>query len=316
MKRVFTAIALMLVSLWSMGQAKKPTLMVMPSPQWCNERGYMQEFDNEGNVESVPDYAKALLNDKELNNVISKIGILMTERGFDLKDLQQNLRSINNSTAEDMLITNKSGDSGLKESPIDRLRRTAKADIILEIDWTLNQTGPKQSITYNLKGLDAYTNKQIAGSQGTGAPSFSAEVAVLLEEAVQNNMENFCSQLQSHFDDLQENGREVIVEVRVFENDLGIDLESEVNGMELLEIIETWMHENTEKHRFNISDATENYILFEQVRIPLYRANGMAMDTRNFVNQLRNVLRKEPYNIPCKTLQRGLGKCLLIIGDK
>ena len=32
---------------------------------------------------------------------------------------------------------------------------------------------------------------------------------------------------------------------------------------------------NTVAHRFSLTDATENMMLFEQVRIPLYRENGM-----------------------------------------
>ena len=41
-------------------QAKKPTIMVVPSDVWCNKNGYMQEFDNQGTVVKVPDYKKAL----------------------------------------------------------------------------------------------------------------------------------------------------------------------------------------------------------------------------------------------------------------
>ena len=59
--------------------------------------------------------------------------------------------------------------------------------------------GPKRSVTYTLRGLDAYTNKQVAATQGTGEPSMAAEVAVLLEEAVVDKMDASLSQLQKHF---------------------------------------------------------------------------------------------------------------------
>ena len=49
------------------GQAKKPTLMVMPSDAWCNEHGYMQTYDNQGSQEKVPDYKAAVSTDKQLN---------------------------------------------------------------------------------------------------------------------------------------------------------------------------------------------------------------------------------------------------------
>lgn len=69
------------------GQAKKPTLMVVPSDAWCNEHGYLESYDNQGTTTSVPNYAQALQNNKDVNNVISKINSLMADRGFPLKDL-------------------------------------------------------------------------------------------------------------------------------------------------------------------------------------------------------------------------------------
>ena len=94
----------------------------------------------------------------------------MADRGFPLKDLQQTVKSISNLSAEDRLITSKKSGASITESPLDRLRRTAKADIILEIDWTVNTVGPKSSITYNLRAIDAYSNKQVAGAE---VPLFS-----------------------------------------------------------------------------------------------------------------------------------------------
>lgn len=305
------------VALAAFSQAKKPTLMVMPSDNWCQAKGYMKTFDNQGITENIPDYDKALLEDSNLDNVISKINILMADRGFPLKSLSQTNKSIRNLSAEDQLIQSKTTGASLKESPLDRLRRTAKADIILYVNWQVSTVGPKNTVTYNLVGMDAYTNKQVAGAQGTGAPSFSAEVPVLLEEAVQNNMDNFCAQLQAHFDDLLENGREIAIDVKVFDDGSGVDLESEDNeGTELSELIENWIAENTVNHRYNLSDATENYMTFEQVRIPIYKKNGMPEDAMGFGRELRKYVQSLPFNIPCKLLNKGLGRCLLIIGEK
>lgn len=298
-----------------MGQAKKPTLMVVPSDAWCKEHGYEQSFDNQGTTEQIPDYKAAVAADKQLNAVISKLNILMADRGFPLKDLQQNVKSISNLSAEDRLITSKQSGSAITESPLDRLRRTAKADIILEIDWTVNTTGPKSSITYNLRALDAYSNKQVAGAEGTGKGSFSAELPVLLEEAVQDHMDAFVERLQDHFDDLLSNGREVVLDMRIFDNS-NVDFETEFSDYELNEVIDNWLADNCVNHRFSKSDATETMILYEQVRIPLYKANGTAQDTYGFARDLARYLSAAPYNIPVKTVNRGLGRCLLILGEK
>ena len=315
MKNIILSIALFLVSAVCFSQAKKPEIMVMPSDVWCNEKGYMTTFDNQGVQEQIPDYKKAVKTDKELTNVISKLGALMADRGFPLKDLSATITGIEQREAEERLVTSKSG-STIAESLLDKIRRVAKADIILSVDWTVNQSGPKRSITYNLQALDAYTNKQIAAVQGTGAPSMAAETVLLLEEAIVLNMDNFANRLQTYFDDLFANGREVSVRVRVFDNGSGIDMESEFDGSELSEIIDDWMYENTVSHRYSKADGSENFIDFSQVRIPLYRENGRAMDTEYFVRSLSKYLKQPPYNLVSKVLTRGLGEAVLIIGEK
>lgn len=314
-KCILSVALLAVFSLSAMGQAKKPTLMVVPSDAWCKEHGYEQTFDNQGTAEQIPDYKAAVSSDKQLNAVISKINLLMADRGFPLKDLQQSVKSISSLSAEDRLITSKGSGAAILESPLDRLRRTAKADIILEIDWTVNTVGPKSSVTYNLRALDAYSNKQVAGAEGTGQSSFSAELPVLLEEAVQDHMDSFVERLQAHFDDLLANGREVVLDMRVFDSS-AVDFTTEYDGYELNEVIDNWLADNCVNHRFNKSDATESMILYEQVRIPLYKTNGMAQDTYGFARELARYLGAAPYNIPVKTVNRGLGRCLLVFGEK
>lgn len=298
------------------GQAKKPTIMVVPADVWCSENGYMTTYDNQGDEVSVPDYEKAVQNDMDLVNAMTKIGELMAERGLPLKDLASTVRSIRQSSAEDEMTVSRSSGSSLAESPLDKLLNRAKADILVELAWKINTVGPKQSVTYTLRGIDAYTNKQVAAAQGTGAPSFSAEIPVLIEEATLEKMDGFIAQLQAHFDDLLANGREVNVNIRVFDNGSGMSLEDEYDGYELIDIIDDWMAQNTVQHRYSLTDATENMMRFEQVRIPLYRENGMPMDTRRFVTELRRYLGKEPFNITSKVLTKGLGRADLVLGEK
>ena len=313
-KNIIIIIAVFL-NMAAFGQAKKPTIMVVPSDVWCVQNNFSSTYDNQGVQETIPDYNKALQNDANLLLAIGKINSMMADRGFPLKDLQSMTKSINQTNAEDNMIQRKTSGASLAENPIDRLRRIAKADIIMQLTYTLNVMGPKYSITYNLQGLDAYTNKQIAGAQGTGRQTFTAELPILLEEAVMNNMDIFCDQLMVYFDDIQENGREVTVDIRVFDNGSGIDLETEFGGMELSEIIDDWISDNTVNHVFNKSDGSETFIRYEQVRIPLYKTNGQQMDTESFVRELRKYLR-DKYKIESKVMTRGLGRCILAIGEK
>ncbi|MCQ2360913.1 MAG: DUF6175 family protein [Paludibacteraceae bacterium] len=316
MKRILIFVTSLLVAVSAMAEshATKPTLMVVPSDAWCSENGYVQDFDNQGTVERIPDYKRALQSDQNLMLAISKINDMMADRGFPLKDLESNLKSIANRTAEMNVTTSKSG-STIAQSPLDMLKNTAKADIIIQLGWSVSETGPKKTLTYILRGLDSYTDKQIAGASGSGAPSMSSEVPVLLEEAVVDKMDEFTGRLEEYFNDLFDNGREGIFEVRVFDNGSGLDLESEFGGTELSEIIDDWMHQNTVEHRYSQSEASENYMLFEQVRMPLMDEKGKAMTAKVFADNLRKYL-KQTYQIESKTANRGLGRAYLIIGEK
>ncbi|MBC3756973.1 hypothetical protein H7U19_01060 [Hyunsoonleella sp. SJ7] len=297
------------------GQAKKPTLMVVPSDVWCLKNGYMMTFDDQGTTVKIPDYKKAFQENAELLQVISHINGLMAERGFPLKNMESVIKTLNSNAAEDNLRTSKSSGSGISESPIDVFKKTAKADIIIQLTWTVNTTGPKKSITFNMQGLDAYTDKQVATAVGTGAPSFSAEMPVLLSEAVLSHMDRFTESLQMHFDDMFENGREVIIRIQKWDDWDG-DLESEYDGEELRDIIEDWLADNTVQGRFSTTDESENMMLFEQVRIPLYNEKNRAIDARRFTRGLSKFLKEAPYSIPNKLVMKGLGRATIILGGK
>lgn len=318
MKKFFNVVFLAVFMLAGMNsafsQAKKPTIMILPSDVWCNTNGFMIEFDNQGTIVKVPDYKRAFQESADLLLVISKINGMMADRGFPLKNAESVLKSIANESAEDAMLTSKAGGS-VVESPVDKLKKTAKADIIMQLTWTVNTTGPKKSVTFNLQGLDSYTDKQIATAAGTGAPSFSAELPVLLEEAVLAHLDNFNSSLQAHFDDMFANGREITIKIKKFDTWDG-DLESEYDGKELGTIIEEWLTANTVKGRFSTTDATENMMFFEQVRIPLYDETGKAIDARGFCKSLQTFLKDPPYSITNKLMTKGLGQVTIVLGDK
>lgn len=316
MKYLSFTIIFFLIPLLGFAQAKKPTIMVLPDDVWCSSNGYMQTFENQGEVQNIPNYSAALQNNMDLKLVITKIGELMSERGFDLIDLSSQLSNIKNELAEDAVMQSNTSGASVAESPYDRLMKTAKADILMKISWTVNKMGPKNSITYIIQGIDAYTNKQIAAASGTGAQSFASELSILIEEATIEKMDQFASQLQTHFDDLLANGREVSVQVKVFNTGSGLNLETEYNGEELGEIIEKWMSDNTVGHRFSTTDATSNFMSFTQVRIPIVNEKGRPLDCRGFATQLKKFLNTSPLTISSKVVTKGLGKATLILGEK
>lgn len=316
MKRIiFTILTTFILSYLGFAQGgKKPSIMVVPTDIWCQERGFWDVYENQGSIAGRPNYQQAVQDSRELMLVISEINSLFQERGYGLKDLSSSLKSIAQRNARNTLTTSKNNNN-LSVSPLDELNRQVKADIIVEVDWSFNTVGPKHSVTYNIRALDSYTNHQVAGAQGTGKPQFTNELPVLLREAVVANMDNFLYQLQSHFDDCIENGREVVIEVGVFDNGSGDDLETEYDGYELREIIENWVAEHSVNGQFTTVESTENIMLFEGVRIPLLKDNGQGLDAGGFVNELRRFL-KNTYGIESKNNSPSLGYAQIIIGEK
>lgn len=322
MKKSLFTIAFVLMTILMFGQAKKPILMVVPSDNFCIQKGYSMTVNANGNDQVLPDYKTALQSSDELRLVITKMGAIMADRGFPLKDLEQSLKSIESESAEISMLQSKSSGAAINETPIDILKRTAKADIILDLDFVVKRQGPNNFISFNLRGLDAYTNKQVAGVAGAGAPSSSAAVDLLLEEAVLSHMDDFNGQLMTFFDDMFKNGREVKLVIRVWDNaDVDLEQDFDADGTyDMLSFhIENWMAENTVSGRFSTVDATGTMMRFEQVRIPTtFTHNGreMAMDTRRFAANLNRYLAGEPFNVESKIYQRGLGEAWLIIGEK
>ena len=295
-------------------QGRKPSIMVVPMDIWCQERGFWEVLENQGEIEGRPQYQQAIQDSRELVLVISEINNLFKDRGYGLKDLATSIKSNARRNARNMLLTSKNN-SSLSVSPLDELNRQVKADFVVEVDWSINTVGPKHSITYNIRAIDSYTSKQIAGAQGTGKPQYTNELPVLLREAVVSNMDNFLYRLQTHFDDCIENGREVVIEVGVFDDGSGKDLESEYDGYELREIIEKWLSENTVNNQYTMVESTENTMLFEGVRIQMLKDNGQPLDASGFLNELRRFL-KSKYAIESKNVSPSLGYAQIVIGEK
>ena len=316
MKKSIFTIVLACVALIASAQIKKPELMVVPSDVWCITNGYYTEVENMGMTTKVPNYKQALQENMGLKLAIAKLNDLMAERQFPLISLEQTIKNLEQRRMEDNMTVSKAGNE-LAESPLDEVARMAKCDIILELSWEMKDFGPKHSLAYILEGRDAYTGKSIGAASGTGAPSMSADVDVLLEEAIVANMDNFNNRLMDHFQEMQDIGREIILDIKVFaNNERGIDLESEFDGEELVDIIENWLQVNTVQGRFSRQYSSENVANFTQVRIPVYDERGRAIDANGFAKQLTKHLKGEPFYIPAKVLVKGLGRAVIILGEK
>jgi hypothetical protein len=297
------------------GQAvNKPSIMVFPDDVWMNSNGFLQEVDNQGVKVMIPDYSKALLN-VELGQVITNIEKMMLDRGYPLENLSQTLKSLQDAEAIKSMETSDEGNS-VEVSLKDKLLNTARPHLVLYVSWNVNTVGPKKSVTFSIKAVDAGTNKPAGAASGTGNELIGATLPVMLETAVLSHIDNFNAQLMSYFDEMIAKGREISVEVQVFENS-PLKINSEINddGDELSDDIQKWMKGNTVNGAFTVQTKTSTLMKMTSVRIPLTGEDGTAFSADDFGTKLRKYMRKT-HQLPCSSYPVGTGKVVCVIGGK
>jgi hypothetical protein len=319
MKKIIFVVIVALFSANIFGQVKmkKPSVMVVPSKAWCKQMGFTQQFDNQGYVEVHPDHRVALESDVTLKQVLVSMSGVLKQRGFTMKMLGAQLDKVDKKMADQNMRQSTKTGGGVMLSPTDMLKMTAKADIILEITYTVNRLGPKKSIQFTLEGLDAGTGTLVADATGNGEPA-AGSVPELMTQAVSAYMDGFSNKLMDHFRDIQANGREINLNIQVWD-DWGEDLETEDYGDdELMTVIEDWVSDNTVNSSYNLSDATESMMVFEMTRIPTTytdkKGREKAMDAAKFGKFLRDYL--SDLGLESKGERSSLSEMTIWIGHK
>lgn len=323
MKKLILTLLAASVACGVFAQAKKPTIMVVPSDAWCIRNGFIQEFNDQGVVKKVCDYQAAMQNNADIRTLVAAMGEFMAQQDFPIQSLEEELKRMQNQEVDLSVITGKETGAIIAESDYERIIRRAKPDIKLDLDFEVRRIGPKRQVSFNLTAVDAYSSKIISGNTGVGSSSSGAAIETLLQEAVLSFKDNFIAGLLRYFDDLFNNGREITVYLRCFDSSpIDFETEFDYNGQtaELADIIGVWFEENSLNGRFSEAERSANVLRYNQVRIPLYgkslSGREVAIDATAFARPLANMLKKDPYNVVVKTVPKGLGEIWLILGEK
>lgn len=319
MKKLMLITVAMLLSLGAWGQAKKPKLMIVPATTWCNQNGFVSEYENaiDGNIVKVPDYQKAFDENEYVSMIIGAMQDFMINEGYEVVDLKGALQKLRSRAARDNATT---AGGGLRQSPIDELNKTAKADINVEVHYAVKKDGPYKYVEFNVSAVDPYCNKPIStGNMGRGTSAASTEVVNQLEEAVLSFKDKFCNDMDRYFNGLFENGRPIALRCTLAEN-ADIDYETEYGDEELSTLIEDWVAANAMKGNYSLEDKTENEVLFDDVRIPMTYTDPKSGQVRgttadSFARDLRKYL-ESTTGLKCKTDVIGLGEVNIILGGK
>lgn len=300
-------------------QAKKPKLMIVPANTWCNQNGYTTEYYNEltGQTQKVPDYQKAFDENEYISMIIGAMQDFMNSEGYEVVDLKSQLSKLQNRSARDNMTT---AGGGLRQSPIDALNKSAKADINVELFYSIKKDGPYKYLEFNVGAYDAYCSKPVStGNLGRGTSASTTQVVNQLEEAVLSFKDKFNSDMDRYYNRLFDNGRQIVLRCTLAEN-ADIDYETEYDGEELSTLIEDWVANNSFKGNYSVEDKTENEVLFDDVRIPMVYTDEKTGNTRgttadSFARDLRKYL-ESTTGLKCKTDVIGLGEVNIILGGK
>lgn len=313
LKHLFIVGAIFMASIAA--RAAAPTIMVLPDKTWCTQNNFVNRVEKQGKTRVIEQYEEAFISSTDLKNVKTTINKLFADYGFPLQDAEAALGATDEEEDEEAFMESEEGGDAVSMTPYDMLMNKCKPDITLKVGWEVNSAGFDQCVTYRIEAIDSYSNKSVAVANGTG-PMMKRNVplAVMLEQSVLDKMPGLTEQLMRYFEDVQANGREISIRVRMWES-APFSLSSEFGGQELGEIIYNWLSDNTINHQFTEANSSPKQARYTQVRVPLKDENGRPLQARQYVDQLRKYLRNT-YNISAANRTSGLGSGVLVLGSK
>ena len=314
MKRIIYFLTLLMMSAITVSAQKQmspPHVMIVPDLIYCKTNGYVQQFDNMGVVETVPDYEKALTEDPSLPAALMQVAQLITDHNSDtvIVDL---IEAINNAKADAAMAAANGGD--VSESVDEAVIRASEADILVKVQFDLLKHGPQYQVSYTITGTDAYTNQAFAPISGMGAPSTSANPVVLLREAVFANMDAFLDKMLSYYAGMATKGRMVAFEIKTTAGS-SVNMNSKVGEYTLREQIEDFLYDNSvEGKGLERVQSGSTFMKYQGVYIPLIatiRGRQRKQGAKDVAQRLVNYLAEN--NVTAEYKIRGLGKVNIYI---
>ena len=149
----------------NVNEQAKPNLIVIPSDELLQKFGMLKEENAQGKTIYVRDYKGYLLKDPNAKFIISTIQSTFINVGFPLNDLDQTLKSLNDQEIMDDV-------DNIQKDAKTMLLTSVRPDIILELNYDLvndnSSRSLNKSLTYTLRGIDAFSNKVVSTIQETG----------------------------------------------------------------------------------------------------------------------------------------------------
>lgn len=268
-------------------EATQPSIMILPADGLVKRLGHLQRIEVDGRMRTVQDYEQLFIDEPELRFAISQIQEKFAERGFPLKDLEFFLKSINTEEAFDAA---ENIEVDLKAI----LLKSAQPDIYLDLDYFESGSGLDRSLTFNIRAVDAYTNRAVSIASNSGIPTISTNAAALLEEQVELNIQNLQSQMSEHFKDLRTNGRAIALRVGMEVGAPIKDFRRERCGkLPYNHLVRDYLKRNTVNGAHHLQGVSAKEIRYDLIRIPLYDDEGYPMGAADWSYKFSEYLNEQ-----------------------
>ena len=242
----------------------QPKIMVIPYTD--QDRSISQEIDDN-------DLARL---------AISNVKESFDERNFPTVDLRAKLQLISNDRVMEL-----ENQSSIKQEVIE----LSGADIYVEVESTVNKSSGGNSVTVILSAYDAFTGVSLANKSGVSPRFYTDSFEKLVSKATDEMMDDFLNTIQQRFDDINENGRMLAMNIG-FAADSEYNLDYEFENLDLLsDLIEKWLEENSYNSYFHIQGITSTKMIVDEIRVPLKNEDGRNFRASTFVNSFRKYLR-------------------------
>ncbi|MDE7136136.1 MAG: hypothetical protein K2N91_05845, partial [Muribaculaceae bacterium] len=148
----------------------------------------------------------------------------------------------------------------------------------------------------------------------------SAAIERLVADAVNTFADDMIDKIQTHFNDIHANGREVEMICMLGDGcPLNFESEVELNGDtgELADLIEYWINEHSVNGSYSIGNKSANLMEIEQLRIPTvgkakFGGAEKGISANDFAGDLAKFLK--PYGISVSTSPKGIGTVYCVFG--
>lgn len=288
-------------------RARPLSLMVIPSDNHLKRLNCLVEKKPQGEVSYERQYLKAFINEIDLEFAVSAIQGKFAERGLQLLDLQQTLRDMPNQELEDDL-------EDIDNDNLSRVLRYARPDIILELTYDV-QGDAFSKLVFILNAKDAYTKKAVVTVQHDGFDAVGKNVAEALSDQVEQNMQRFITGFQIYREDMDRDGREVIIRVVSKEGVISDFREDECGGTG--EPWNNWLMDWIEKNEkpggkgFSSKADSPKEQKFS-IYIDLFDAGGKAIGAADIARKLIKDI-KQVCGVKATRSSKGLGEAIIYL---